>query len=184
MKYVNSISELKKLCGGLHLFEPLPTIVIVEDLSIIIDPLSSVSKNDSKFLESVITITSIIEDAIDNITQVSNSTNKSLSVPVSVTATSSISASASVLATVSASEIEADDSCNQNCNSIELIITDETMENNYLQVISRIIGTQLKLQRRSRDTYSLVQLSNYRNPHDFVVVFDEIVLSSNKLIVN
>lgn len=66
MKYISSVKELKMLMAGLHLFDPKPAAVIIEDLSSILDPLDSISKRDAQFLDLCLVVGSFISDAISS----------------------------------------------------------------------------------------------------------------------
>lgn len=64
MKYVTSMNELKAVIAGLHAFSPTPTLVIIDDLSLLIDPLHSVQRNDPSFLEICSTLGAYLDDAL------------------------------------------------------------------------------------------------------------------------
>lgn len=65
MKYVGSVQELKAVFAGLHAYTPVPSLVIVEDLSTLIDPLFSCPRTDSMFLVTCLSTLAIINDAVD-----------------------------------------------------------------------------------------------------------------------
>eukprot|EP01038_Epipyxis_sp_PR26KG_P006869 gene6869-9406_t len=64
MKYITNISELKASICGLNLFSPTPTCVIIEDLSLIIDPLYSVPRDDNRFLDGCLLLGAMISEII------------------------------------------------------------------------------------------------------------------------
>jgi hypothetical protein len=64
MKYISSSSELKKLISGIHLFQPPPSAIIIDDFSQIIDPLYSTSRKDPKFIDICLTLMAHLEDAL------------------------------------------------------------------------------------------------------------------------
>ena len=67
MRYVSSTYEIKAYLASIHASMQLPAIIIIEDLSLIIDPLRSVSRRDQGFLECVLFIISLIMDTIQYI---------------------------------------------------------------------------------------------------------------------
>lgn len=64
MKYVTSMNELKAVISSLHAFTPSPTTVIIDDLSLLIDPLHSVQRNDPKFLEICFVLGAYMDDVL------------------------------------------------------------------------------------------------------------------------
>jgi hypothetical protein len=66
-KYITHVAELKALLAGLHCFVPKPTFIVVDDFSSMIDPLSSISRNDTKFLEIAFTFAALLDDAINTL---------------------------------------------------------------------------------------------------------------------
>lgn len=65
MKYVTSMNELKAVISGLHCFQPPPSAVIIDDLSLLIDPLHSVPRNDPKFLDICLSLGAYIDDVLN-----------------------------------------------------------------------------------------------------------------------
>lgn len=65
MKYVTSMNELKAVIAGLHGFSPTPTTLIIDDLSLLIDPLHSVPRGDPKFLDICLSIGAFIDDVLN-----------------------------------------------------------------------------------------------------------------------
>ena len=51
IKYVSNSADLKKLFASIHMFHPRPGCIIVDDFTLIIDPMSTVSRQDNMFLE-------------------------------------------------------------------------------------------------------------------------------------
>eukprot|EP01032_Pedospumella_encystans_P026797 gene26797-30283_t len=78
MKYVTSMNELKAIIAGLHGFTPTPTTLIIDDLSLLIDPLHSVPRADPKFLEICLSLGAYMDDVLHFLAEKSgsNSTNK------------------------------------------------------------------------------------------------------------
>ena len=50
-KYVSNSAELKKVCASIHMLHPKPQCVIVDDITLVIDPMSTVSRQDLTFIE-------------------------------------------------------------------------------------------------------------------------------------
>lgn len=67
MLYISSLKELKTLCAGLHLFNPPPSIVLIDDLSNIIDPLCAVQRNDPKFLDVCVTLGAFLRNSMQHV---------------------------------------------------------------------------------------------------------------------
>ena len=78
MKYVTSMNELKAVIAGLHGFTPIPTMLIIDDLSLLIDPLHSVPRGDPKFLEICLSLGAYMDDVLNFLTKknVASSTNQ------------------------------------------------------------------------------------------------------------
>ena len=51
IKYVSNSADLKKLFASIHMLHPRPQCIIVDDFTLIIDPMSTVSRQDNMFLE-------------------------------------------------------------------------------------------------------------------------------------
>lgn len=51
IKYVSNSADLKKLFASIHMMLPSPQCIIVDDFTLIIDPMSTVSRQDNLFLE-------------------------------------------------------------------------------------------------------------------------------------
>lgn len=66
MKYVSAVTELKALIAGMHCFEPRPTLVVIDDFTVFLDPLFSVARNDSKFIDSCILLSAFLKDVLDH----------------------------------------------------------------------------------------------------------------------
>ncbi len=64
MKYVSSAQELKAVCAGLFAFVPLPTVVFIDNLTNILDPLNAIGRGDPKFLEMVLGVTTFAVDSL------------------------------------------------------------------------------------------------------------------------
>jgi hypothetical protein len=65
MKYVTSMNELKAVISGLHAFVPSPTLVIIDDFSLLIDPLHSVPRSDPKFLDIALGMGAYTDDVLN-----------------------------------------------------------------------------------------------------------------------
>jgi DNA polymerase III delta prime subunit len=50
-KYVANLAEMKRLFASIHTMLPVPHCIVVDDFTLVIDPLSSVSRQDNLFLE-------------------------------------------------------------------------------------------------------------------------------------
>ena len=50
-KYVKNAAEMKRLFASLHMMNPQPQCIAVDDFTLVIDPLSAVSRQDTTFLE-------------------------------------------------------------------------------------------------------------------------------------
>lgn len=50
-KYVKNAAEMKRLFASIHMMHPKPHCIAVDDFTLVIDPLSAVSRQDSMFLE-------------------------------------------------------------------------------------------------------------------------------------
>lgn len=50
-KYVTNSAEMKRLFASIHTVHPIPQCIVVDDFTLVIDPLSSVSRQDNSFLE-------------------------------------------------------------------------------------------------------------------------------------
>ena len=51
LKYISNAAELKQLCASIHMLQPRPQCVIIDDFTLMIDPMSSVSRQDLMFVE-------------------------------------------------------------------------------------------------------------------------------------
>jgi hypothetical protein len=58
------MNELKAIIAGLHAFSPRPSLVIIDDFSLIVDPLHSVQRSDPKFLEICLTLGAYLDDVL------------------------------------------------------------------------------------------------------------------------
>lgn len=68
MKYVSSMNELKAVFSGLHALTPTPSLIVIDDFSMLVDPLHSIQRSDPKFLEICITLGAYLNDAIAFVT--------------------------------------------------------------------------------------------------------------------
>lgn len=50
-KYVTNTAELKKLFASVHMIQPAPQCVVVDDYTLLIDPMSTVSRQDHQFID-------------------------------------------------------------------------------------------------------------------------------------
>lgn len=67
MNYISSLVELKKLFASAHLWKMIPDVIVIEDLSSLIDPLFSVARNDISFLSVCLHACSLIEDSLRHV---------------------------------------------------------------------------------------------------------------------
>ena len=159
MKYITTIQDLKTLIAGLHLFEPRPSIVIIDDLSILIDPLQAINRSDSKFLEIVLRLTSYLQDAmkflatIPSSSSLSSSSRRSTDINATTT-TTSIANNVNDIPicnvednnnSSSSSTARRSDRCSD-VSRLKVIITDSCREKLYLQLLSKTMTTILSLQ--------------------------------------
>jgi len=67
-KYVTNTAELKKLFASIHTIQPSPqcdTCVVVDDYLLIIDPMSTVNRQDHQFIEICQILGAFLVDAVD-----------------------------------------------------------------------------------------------------------------------
>ena len=62
MKYVQDHFTLKKILASLHLWLNPPGLIVISDLSLIIDPLRTMPRGDSAFMELTTNIIGLIDD--------------------------------------------------------------------------------------------------------------------------
>jgi hypothetical protein len=65
LKYVGSLAELKAVFAGLHAYSVVPSLVIVEDFSLLVDPFYSMPRTDSQFLASCLNALAIVHDGVE-----------------------------------------------------------------------------------------------------------------------
>jgi hypothetical protein len=75
IKYISSFKELKEVMASIHCYFPIPTSIIIDDLSKSLDPLYSVPKSDNNFLRQVMIICAMTKDAIEYIDNRKSNTN-------------------------------------------------------------------------------------------------------------
>ena len=76
MKYVGNVQDLKLVFAGLQSFTPAPTMIVIEDLSQLIDPFHAVGRNDSNFLNTCLGVLAVIMDAVNYLESSSNTAIK------------------------------------------------------------------------------------------------------------
>lgn len=59
-KYVSNSAELKKICASIHMLHPKPQCVIIDDITLVIDPMSTVSRQDLAFIEVCQTLGKVV----------------------------------------------------------------------------------------------------------------------------
>ena len=64
IKYISTTAELKKIMAAIHCFRNLPSLIVIEDLSLLVDPARLVARNDPAFIEKIIQLAAFIDDAI------------------------------------------------------------------------------------------------------------------------
>lgn len=171
MKYITTIQDLKALIAGLHLFEPRPSVVIIDDLSILIDPLQAINRNDGKFLEIVLRLTSYLQDAMKFLATIIPS------VPADISATTSIATNVINHSNLSnnddrvsnaednsksSSTTRRSDRCSD-VSRLKVIITDSCRDKLYLQLLSKTMTTILSLQSMPIDQHHTTSLHSTSN---------------------
>ena len=51
LKYISNAAELKQLCASVHMLQPRPQCIVVDDFTLIIDPMSTVCRQDPLFVD-------------------------------------------------------------------------------------------------------------------------------------
>lgn len=65
MKYVPSHTELRQLLAGLHCFQaPAPSMLVIDDLSLLIDPVEAIPRNDIRFLDQYLLLIALLDDTL------------------------------------------------------------------------------------------------------------------------
>jgi len=82
MKYVTSSSELRSLLLGLHAFPSPLSMLLIDDLSFLIDPSRSISHSDVRFMDEYFLILALLEDLLQYITRGQSNNDASNSVGV------------------------------------------------------------------------------------------------------
>ena len=153
MKYITTIQDLKALIAGLHLFEPRPSVVIIDDLSILIDPLQAINRCDGKFLEIVLRLTSYLQDAMKFLATITPSLPADISttsIATNVINHSNLSNNDDRVSIAednskSSSTTRKSDRCSD-MSRLKVIITDSCRDKLYLQLLSKTMTTILSLQ--------------------------------------
>ena len=65
MKYAQDIISLKKILAAIHLWLQSPALIVISDLSLIIDPLHTMQRSDSSFIELVLSVLGILDDLLN-----------------------------------------------------------------------------------------------------------------------
>ena len=173
MKYITTIQDLKALIAGLHLFEPRPSVVIIDDLSILIDPLQAINRSDGKFLEIVLRLTSYLQDAMKFLATITPSLPADISTTTSI-ATNIINHSnlsnnnddrvsnAEDNSKSSSSTTRKSDRCSD-VSRLKVIITDSCRDKLYLQLLSKTMTNILSLQSIPIDPHHTTNLHSTSN---------------------
>ena len=172
MKYITTIQDLKALIAGLHLFEPRPSVVIIDDLSILIDPLQAINRSDGKFLEIVLRLTSYLQDAMKFLATITPSLPADISTTTSI-ATNVINHSnlsnhddrvsiAEDNSKSSSSTTRKSDRCSD-VSRLKVIITDSCRDKLYLQLLSKTMTNILSLQSIPTDPHHTTNLHSTSN---------------------
>jgi len=173
MKYITTIQDLKALIAGLHLFEPRPSVVIIDDLSILIDPLQAINRCDGKFLEIVLRLTSYLQDAMKFLATITPS------LPADISATTSIATNVinhsnlnnhddrvSIAEDNSKSSSSSTTRKSDRCSDVsrlKVIITDSCRDKLYLQLLSKTMTNILSLQSIPIDPHHTTNLHSTSN---------------------
>lgn len=175
MKYTTTIQDLKALIAGLHLFEPRPSVVIIDDLSILIDPLQAVNRSDGKFLEIVLRLTSYLQDAMKFLATITPSVSADINATTSI-ATNIINynnnngssnnddrvSNAEDNSKSSSSTRRRSDRCSD-VSRLKVIITDSCRDKLYLQLLSKSMTTILSLQSMPIEQHHTTSLHGISN---------------------
>jgi hypothetical protein len=173
MKYITTIQDLKALIAGLHLFEPRPSVVIIDDLSILIDPLQAINRSDGKFLEIVLRLTSYLQDAMKFLATITPSLPADISTTTSI-ATNIINhgnlsnnnddrvSNAEDNSKSSSSTTRKSDRCSD-VSRLKVIITDSCRDKLYLQLLSKTMTNILSLQSIPIDPHHTTNLHSTSN---------------------
>ena len=123
MKYVSNSKELMLMMAGIHMLSPLPTAIIIDDFSFILDPFMSTPRDDPRFVDQVLITLAYVEDALHYIHQRNEERLRSLGPATST---------------------------DQVGNTLEqqeatLILTDSYQHPHYLMILSRTVHTSMEL---------------------------------------
>eukprot|EP01035_Chromulina_nebulosa_P009017 gene9017-12190_t len=64
MKYISNSKELMLMMAGIHMLSPLPTAIIIDDFSLILDPFMSTPRDDPRFIDQVLINLAYVDDAL------------------------------------------------------------------------------------------------------------------------
>jgi len=139
MKYVTSMNELKAVISGMHCFTPLPSTIIIDDFSLLIDPLHSVPRSDPKFLDICLSIGAYIDDVLNFL---AGKSTPPVAIPNSIPNSTSSASSGS---------------------NLQLLITDTCDEVTFLHILQKYIYHAAKLVKTNNgEYYSLVSVADVR----------------------
>ncbi len=143
MKYISSITELKALIAGLQCFEPRPSAVIIDDFSLFVDPLFSVSRHDPKFLDHCITVGAFVNDVVNHLEKQTSGSN------ISTT-------TGNMAEPLLNNGIAAQNGTVQHKKHIQLILTDDCQDPLFLNIMRRCVDSVFALQRTSPSSVQLL----------------------------
>ena len=111
------------MMAGIHMLSPLPTAIIIDDFSLILDPFMSTPRDDPRFVDQVLITLAYVEDALHYIHQRNEERLRSLGPATST---------------------------DQVGNTLEqqeatLILTDSYQHPHYLMILSRTVHTSMEL---------------------------------------
>ena len=62
MKYAQDLLSLKKILASMHLWLQAPALIVISDLSLIIDPLHTMQRSESTFMELILSVMGLLDD--------------------------------------------------------------------------------------------------------------------------
>ena len=65
MKYAQDIQSLKRILASMHLWLHVPALIVISDLSLIIDPLHTMQRSDTTFMELILSVMGLLDDLLN-----------------------------------------------------------------------------------------------------------------------
>jgi hypothetical protein len=161
MKYVASMNELKAMLAGLHAFAPPPSLVLIDDFTLLVDPLHSVQRSDPKFLEICITLGAFLDDVETYLT----------------------AQGAPRLTAGGGSNVGGNRSAGS--RQLRVVVTDSCEEPAYLSVMHRVIPALLSMRKTGEgadDAVSMVLLPGPYSRQNTVPILPRIELHQGALV--